>query len=140
MIEHQGRGSPTNLPSGLRAGRPAYATALGRTDSTAGWRENKRDGDEGYHGPGTGCGVILARSFCDAGEERQNQRPGIATKQNGPEPYDSGPRCWSARVCGHEGGQGMCAGRPGGRGGTLPCFGPPTGAAGDLTVGSLPLV
>jgi uncharacterized protein (TIGR03032 family) len=29
---------------GLRAGQPAYATALGRTDSTAGWRENKRDG------------------------------------------------------------------------------------------------
>jgi uncharacterized protein (TIGR03032 family) len=29
---------------GLRAGRPAYATALGRTDSAAGWRANKRDG------------------------------------------------------------------------------------------------
>jgi uncharacterized protein (TIGR03032 family) len=29
---------------GLRAGRPAYATALGRTDTAAGWRVNKRDG------------------------------------------------------------------------------------------------
>jgi uncharacterized protein (TIGR03032 family) len=29
---------------GLRAGQPAYATALGRTDSAAGWRTNKRTG------------------------------------------------------------------------------------------------
>jgi uncharacterized protein (TIGR03032 family) len=29
---------------GLRAGRPAFATTLGRTDSAAGWRANKRDG------------------------------------------------------------------------------------------------
>jgi uncharacterized protein (TIGR03032 family) len=29
---------------GLRAGRPAYATALGQTDSAAGWRTNKRAG------------------------------------------------------------------------------------------------
>jgi uncharacterized protein (TIGR03032 family) len=29
---------------GLRAGHPAYATALGQTDSAAGWRANKRDG------------------------------------------------------------------------------------------------
>jgi uncharacterized protein (TIGR03032 family) len=28
----------------LRAGRPAYATALGQTDSAAGWRAHKRDG------------------------------------------------------------------------------------------------
>jgi uncharacterized protein (TIGR03032 family) len=29
---------------GLRAGKPAYVTALGQTDTAAGWRANKRDG------------------------------------------------------------------------------------------------
>jgi uncharacterized protein (TIGR03032 family) len=38
---------------GLRAGLPAYATALGRTDSAAGWRANKRDG---------GCLIDVASS------------------------------------------------------------------------------